>query len=122
MKFLESKGSEFEKVNHFYISSESDVFIPTISGLFYANVASKRIDSSKTRSKSHSIFVRFCSRVPLPLCVQERPLCLFILLLVCYEETSSRCNDAFKEDPCPIVHFHFLELLSTKEKEKGMLF
>ena len=49
MKFLVSVGSEFEKVIDFYISSESDVFIPAISGLFYANVAGKRIGSGKTQ-------------------------------------------------------------------------
>ncbi|GKD85991.1 GDP-fucose protein O-fucosyltransferase, partial [Tanacetum coccineum] len=34
-KFLESE--EYEKVIDFYISSQSDVFVPAISGLFYAN-------------------------------------------------------------------------------------
>ncbi|XP_027916774.1 protein MANNAN SYNTHESIS-RELATED 2-like [Vigna unguiculata] len=45
-KFLDS---EFEKVIDFYISAESDVFVPAISGLFYANVVGKRIGSGKTR-------------------------------------------------------------------------
>ncbi|CAJ1954932.1 unnamed protein product [Sphenostylis stenocarpa] len=45
-KFLES---EFEKVIDFYVSAESDVFVPAISGLFYANVVGKRIGSGKTR-------------------------------------------------------------------------
>ncbi|OAY54522.1 protein MANNAN SYNTHESIS-RELATED 2 [Manihot esculenta] len=49
MKFLESEGSEFEKVIDFYISSQSDVFVPAISGLFYANVAGKRIALGKTQ-------------------------------------------------------------------------
>ncbi|KAF7814673.1 protein MANNAN SYNTHESIS-RELATED 1-like [Senna tora] len=48
-KFLDSEGSEFEKVIDFYISSESDVYVPAISGLFYANVAGKRIGSGKTQ-------------------------------------------------------------------------
>ncbi|XP_075493083.1 protein MANNAN SYNTHESIS-RELATED 1-like isoform X1 [Primulina tabacum] len=42
-EFLDSETSEFEKVIDFYISSESDVFVPAISGLFYANVAGRRI-------------------------------------------------------------------------------
>ncbi|KAK8487396.1 hypothetical protein V6N13_093139 [Hibiscus sabdariffa] len=46
-KFLASEGSEFEKVIDFYICSRSDVFVPAISGLFYANVAGKRIASGK---------------------------------------------------------------------------
>uniref|UniRef100_A0A2P2MNK4 O-fucosyltransferase family protein n=1 Tax=Rhizophora mucronata TaxID=61149 RepID=A0A2P2MNK4_RHIMU len=49
-KFLESEDSEFEKVIDFYICSQSDVFVPAISGLFYANVAGKRIASGKTQT------------------------------------------------------------------------
>ncbi|KAL3005414.1 hypothetical protein AAZX31_08G218800 [Glycine max] len=48
-KFLDSEDSELEKVIDFYISSESDVFVPAISGLFYANVAGKRIGSGKSQ-------------------------------------------------------------------------
>ncbi|KAI5575644.1 hypothetical protein BDE02_10G225400 [Populus trichocarpa] len=48
-KFLESEDSEFEKVIDFYMCSQSDVFVPAISGLFYANVAGKRIASGKTQ-------------------------------------------------------------------------
>ncbi|XP_065852426.1 protein MANNAN SYNTHESIS-RELATED 2-like [Euphorbia lathyris] len=48
-KFLESEDSEFEKVIDFYMCSRSDVFVPAISGLFYANVAGKRIASGKTQ-------------------------------------------------------------------------
>ncbi|KAK4479220.1 hypothetical protein RD792_014731 [Penstemon davidsonii] len=48
-KFLNSDTSEFEKVIDFYISSKSDVFVPAISGLFYANVAGRRIASGKTQ-------------------------------------------------------------------------
>ncbi|KAK1578150.1 hypothetical protein Q3G72_027928 [Acer saccharum] len=48
-KFLESENSEFEKVIDFYLCSQSDVFVPAISGLFYANVAGKRIASGKNQ-------------------------------------------------------------------------
>lgn len=48
-KFLGSDASEYEKVIDFYVCSESDVFVPAISGLFYANVAGKRIGLGKTR-------------------------------------------------------------------------
>lgn len=47
--FQDSEGSELDKVIDFYISTESDVFVPAISGLFYANVAGKRIGSGKTQ-------------------------------------------------------------------------
>lgn len=46
-KYLESENSEFEKVIDFYLCSESDVFVPAISGLFYANVVGKRISMGK---------------------------------------------------------------------------
>lgn len=42
-------NSEYEKVIDFYICSESDSFVPAISGLFYANVAGRRIASGKTQ-------------------------------------------------------------------------
>ncbi|XP_057457457.1 protein MANNAN SYNTHESIS-RELATED 1-like isoform X2 [Lotus japonicus] len=48
-KFLDSKDSEIEKVIDFYLSFQSDVFVPAISGLFYANVVGKRIGSGKTQ-------------------------------------------------------------------------
>ncbi|CAL0325896.1 unnamed protein product [Lupinus luteus] len=48
-KFQDSQDSELEKVIDFYISSESDVFVPAISGLLYANVAGKRIGNGKTQ-------------------------------------------------------------------------
>ena len=48
-KFLDSEASELEKVIDFYISTESDVFVPAISGLFYANVAGQRIASGRTQ-------------------------------------------------------------------------
>ncbi|XP_047327322.1 protein MANNAN SYNTHESIS-RELATED 1-like [Impatiens glandulifera] len=46
-KYLSYEISEYEKVIDFYISSQSDVFVPAISGLFYANVAGKRIGNGK---------------------------------------------------------------------------
>ncbi|KAE8685638.1 hypothetical protein F3Y22_tig00111095pilonHSYRG00380 [Hibiscus syriacus] len=46
-KFLEPEGTEFERVIDFYICSQSDIFVPAISGLFYANVTGKRIASGK---------------------------------------------------------------------------
>ncbi|CAI0442220.1 unnamed protein product, partial [Linum tenue] len=48
-RFLESEDSEFEKVIDYYLCSRSDVFVPAISGLFYANVAGKRIATGKTQ-------------------------------------------------------------------------
>lgn len=48
-KFLRSKSSEFEKVIDFYICSQSEVFVPSIPGLFYANVAGMRILSGKNQ-------------------------------------------------------------------------
>ncbi|XP_044495873.1 protein MANNAN SYNTHESIS-RELATED 2-like [Mangifera indica] len=48
-KFLETEDSEYEKVIDFYICSQSDVFVPAMSSLFYANVAGKRIASGKTQ-------------------------------------------------------------------------
>lgn len=48
-KFLGSDSSEYEKVIDFYVCAESDVFVPAISGLFYANVVGKRIGLGKTQ-------------------------------------------------------------------------
>lgn len=48
-KYLNSETSEFEKAIDFYICSESDSFVPAISGIFYANVAGRRIASGKTQ-------------------------------------------------------------------------
>ncbi|CAN0880508.1 Protein MANNAN SYNTHESIS-RELATED 2 [Linum grandiflorum] len=48
-KFLEAEDSELEKVIDFYLCTRSDVFVPAISGLFYANVAGKRIAAGKTQ-------------------------------------------------------------------------
>lgn len=48
-KFLSSEDSEFEKVIDYYICSESDVFVPAISGLFYTNVVGKRVASGRNQ-------------------------------------------------------------------------
>nr|ACU17958.1 unknown [Glycine max] len=49
-KSLSSQSSEFEKVIDFYICSQSEVFVPSIPGLFYANVAGMRIVSGKNQT------------------------------------------------------------------------
>ncbi|KAJ0242221.1 Protein MANNAN SYNTHESIS-RELATED 1 [Hirschfeldia incana] len=46
-KYLELENSEYENVIDFYISSRSDVFVPAIPGLFYANTVGKRISLGK---------------------------------------------------------------------------
>lgn len=48
-KFLGADSWEYEEVIDFYVCSESDVFVPAISGLFYANVAGKRIGAGRTQ-------------------------------------------------------------------------
>ncbi|KAL5699627.1 hypothetical protein ACHQM5_030503 [Ranunculus cassubicifolius] len=48
-KFLNAGSADFEKILDFYVCSQSDVFVPAISGLFYANVAGKRIASGRTQ-------------------------------------------------------------------------
>lgn len=48
-QYLDPEAPTMEEVIDFYICSESDVFVPAISGLFYANVAGKRITSGKTQ-------------------------------------------------------------------------
>ncbi|KAL8138508.1 hypothetical protein V2J09_004509 [Rumex salicifolius] len=47
-KFLNGETPALEEVIDFYIASESYVFVLAISGLFYANVAGKRIASGRT--------------------------------------------------------------------------
>lgn len=47
-KFLNDGSAQLEKILDFHVCSESDVFVPAISGMFYANVAGKRIASGKT--------------------------------------------------------------------------
>ncbi|AES65358.1 protein MANNAN SYNTHESIS-RELATED [Medicago truncatula] len=46
-KFLSSESIELEKAIDFYICSESDVFVPSVPGPFYENVAGMRIVSGK---------------------------------------------------------------------------
>lgn len=48
-KFLNSEISDIEKVIDFYICSESDVFVPATTGLFYSSVAGIRIASGRTQ-------------------------------------------------------------------------
>ncbi|XP_074268071.1 protein MANNAN SYNTHESIS-RELATED 1-like [Silene latifolia] len=48
-QFLDSEAPMLEDVIDFYMCSESDVFVPAISGLFYDNVVGKRISSGKTQ-------------------------------------------------------------------------
>lgn len=48
-QFLDAEAPTLEEVIDFYICSESDVFVPATSGLFYANVAGKRIASGRTQ-------------------------------------------------------------------------
>ncbi|KAK4369991.1 hypothetical protein RND71_009466 [Anisodus tanguticus] len=47
-KYQITKDSEFEKVIDFQLCTQADVFVPTISNLFYTNVVAKRIASGKT--------------------------------------------------------------------------
>ncbi|XP_009785320.1 protein MANNAN SYNTHESIS-RELATED 1-like [Nicotiana sylvestris] len=47
-KYQITKSPEFEKVIDFQICTQADVFVPTISNLFYTNVVAKRIASEKT--------------------------------------------------------------------------
>ncbi|XP_059287066.1 protein MANNAN SYNTHESIS-RELATED 1-like [Lycium ferocissimum] len=47
-KYQITKDSEFEKVVDFQICTQADVFVPTISNMFYTNVVAKRIASGKT--------------------------------------------------------------------------
>ncbi|CAN4103758.1 unnamed protein product [Withania somnifera] len=47
-KYQTTKSSEFERVIDFQICTQADVFVPTISNLFYTNVVAKRIASGKT--------------------------------------------------------------------------
>ncbi|TMW93568.1 hypothetical protein EJD97_011484 [Solanum chilense] len=47
-KYKITKSSDFEKVIDFQVCTQADVFVPTISNLFYTNVVAKRIASGKT--------------------------------------------------------------------------
>ncbi|KAJ7979384.1 GDP-fucose protein O-fucosyltransferase [Quillaja saponaria] len=48
-KFLSSGSSEYEKVMDLSIGAQSDIFVPAIFSLIYANVAGMRIASGKTQ-------------------------------------------------------------------------
>ncbi|KMS97216.1 hypothetical protein BVRB_7g177680 [Beta vulgaris subsp. vulgaris] len=48
-QFLNPEAPTLEEVVDFHICSESDVFVPAISGLFYANAAGRRISTGKTQ-------------------------------------------------------------------------
>ncbi|CAN6458905.1 unnamed protein product [Victoria cruziana] len=48
-EFLNLENSELEKAIDFYICTHSDIFVPAIPGLFYANVAGQRIASGRTQ-------------------------------------------------------------------------
>ncbi|KAK9097449.1 hypothetical protein Sjap_022946 [Stephania japonica] len=49
LKFFNSRSTELEKALDIYVCSLSDVFVPAISGVFYVNVAGKRIALGKTQ-------------------------------------------------------------------------
>lgn len=42
-------NTQFDKAVDFYVCSHSDVFVPAISGIFYASVAGERISMGKTQ-------------------------------------------------------------------------
>ena len=44
---LVSSGSEVERALDLLVCAQSDVFVPAISGLFYGNVAGRRIASGR---------------------------------------------------------------------------
>ena len=48
--FLDSEGFEYEKVIDFYVCSQSDVFVPAISCLFYSNVIGKSIAAGRIQT------------------------------------------------------------------------
>lgn len=48
-RLLTWESSEFTKVIDFYICSQSDVFVPALSSLFYENVVGERIAAGKTQ-------------------------------------------------------------------------
>lgn len=49
-KFLNSESLDIEKVIDYYVCSQSDVFVPATSGLFYTSVAGMRIASGRTQT------------------------------------------------------------------------
>nr|ABR18129.1 unknown [Picea sitchensis] len=48
-QILYSGKTQFEKALDFYICSQSDIFVPAISGMFYSTVAGQRISLGKTQ-------------------------------------------------------------------------
>lgn len=48
-KFLNANSPEFTKIIDFHICTQSDVFLPAVSGLFYTNVVGRRIASGNTQ-------------------------------------------------------------------------
>lgn len=48
-QFFRSGNTEFERALDLYICSHSDVFVPAISGMFYANVVGQRIAAGRTQ-------------------------------------------------------------------------
>ncbi|XP_072974262.1 protein MANNAN SYNTHESIS-RELATED 1-like [Typha angustifolia] len=48
-EFMKSGNAQLERALDIHICSVSDVFVPTISSLFYGNVAGKRIASGRTQ-------------------------------------------------------------------------
>jgi len=46
-EFLRSGGGELQRTLDFHVCSQSDAFVPAISGLFYGNVAGKRIPAGR---------------------------------------------------------------------------
>ncbi|KAF7147703.1 hypothetical protein RHSIM_Rhsim03G0267800 [Rhododendron simsii] len=48
-KFLNANDPEFTKIIDFHVCTQSDVFLPAISGQFYTNVVGRRIASGKSQ-------------------------------------------------------------------------
>lgn len=48
-KFLNANSPEFTKIIDFHICTQSDVFLPAVSGLFYTNVVGRRIASGNAQ-------------------------------------------------------------------------
>lgn len=48
-EFLKPGSAELQRALDFYVCSQSDAFVPAVFGLFYSNVAGKRIASGRTQ-------------------------------------------------------------------------
>lgn len=48
-KFLAANSPEFTKIIDFHVCTQSDVFLPAISGQFYTNVVGRRIASGNSQ-------------------------------------------------------------------------